>query len=45
MYNRMNNALSQFIAAQEEDFLIISLLFSFLYLSSSITGEVANENF
>ncbi len=32
----------QFITAQEVDFLIISSLFSFLYLS---TGEVANEKF
>ncbi len=41
----MNNLLSQFITAQEVDFLIISSLFSFLYLPSSITGEVANEKF
>ncbi len=34
-----------YITAQEMDFLIISSLFSFLHLSSSITGEVANEKF
>ncbi len=45
MYTRMNNLLNQFITAQELDFPIISSLFSFLYLSSSITGEVANEKF
>ncbi len=36
--------LNPFITAQEMDFLIISL-FSFLYLSGSITGEIANEKF
>ncbi len=39
----MNNQLNQFITAQEVDFLIISTLFSFLYLSNSITGKVANK--
>ncbi len=33
------------LQTQEMDFLIISSLFSFLYLSSSIAGEVANEKF
>ncbi len=38
--------LNLFITAQKMDFLIISSLFSlFLYLSSSTTREVANENF
>ncbi len=45
MYTHMNNPFNQFITAQEVDFLIISSLFSFLYLSSSITGEVANKKF
>ncbi len=45
MYTCMNNSLNQFVTAQEVDFLIISSLFSFLYLSSSITGEIANEKF
>ncbi len=44
MYTRMINPFHQFNTAQEVDFLIISSLFSFLYLSSSITGEVVNEN-
>ncbi len=43
IYTRMNNPLNQFITAQEVDFLIISSSFSFLYLSSSIIEEVANE--
>ncbi len=37
--------LSLFITAREMDFLIISSLFSLLYLSSSITREIANEKF
>ncbi len=37
--------LNPFITAQEMDFLIISSLFSFLYLSSFITEEVANEKY
>ncbi len=45
MYTRMNNLLNQFITDQEVDFLMISSLFWFLYLSSSITGEKANEKF
>ncbi len=45
MYTCMNNPFNQFITAQEVDFLIISSLFLFLYLSSSITEEVANEKF
>ncbi len=45
MHTCVNNPLSQFITAQEVDFLIISSLFSFLYLSSSITGELADEKF
>ncbi len=45
IHTRMNKPLNQFITAQELDFLIISSLFSFLYLCSSITGEVANEKF
>ncbi len=36
MYTHMNNPLNQFITAQKVDFLIISSLFSFLYLSNSI---------
>ncbi len=43
MYTFMNNPLNQLITAQEVDFLIISSLFSFLYLSNSFTGEVAKE--
>ncbi len=45
MYTRINNPLNQFITAQEVDFLIIGSLFSFLYLSSSITEDIANEKF
>ncbi len=41
----MNNPLNQFITAEEVDFLIINTLFSFLYSSSSITKEVANQKF
>ncbi len=41
----MNNTLNQFITAQEVYFLIISILFSFLCISSSITGKVANKKF
>ncbi len=37
--------LNPFTTAQEMDFLIVSSLFSFLYLSSSISGEVGNEKF
>ncbi len=37
--------LNLFITGQEMDFLIISSLHSFLYLFSSITGEVENEKF
>ncbi len=37
--------LNPFISAEEMDFLIIGSLFLFLYLSSSITGEVANKKF
>ncbi len=42
---RMNNPLNRFMTAQEVDFLVICSLFSFLYLSISITGEVANKKF
>ncbi len=46
MYIYMNNLLNQFITAQEMDFLVIRLLlFSLLYLSSSIAGEVGDEKF
>ncbi len=45
MYIHMNDPLNPFITAPEMDFLIISSLFSFLYLFNSITGEVANEKF
>ncbi len=45
MYFLMNNRLNPFITVQEMNFLLISLLFSFLYLTSSITGEIANEKF
>ncbi len=37
--------LNSFITAHEMDFLIIGLLFSFLYLSSSVTREVVNKKF
>ncbi len=37
--------LNPFLTAQEMDLLIISSLFSFIYLSNCITGEVANEKF
>ncbi len=45
MYTHMSNPLNQFTTAQEVNFLIINSLFSFLYLSSSITGDIANEKF
>ncbi len=45
IHTHMNNTLHQFITAQEVDFLIISSLFSFLYLFSFITREIANEKF
>ncbi len=37
--------LNPFVTVQEMDFRIISSLFSFLYLSSFITGEVVTEKF